>query len=311
MELIRGLHNLRPRHRGCVATIGNFDGVHLGHQRILEQVLVQARARRLKSTVILFEPQPQEFFAPDKAPPRLMTLRDKVRALREAGIDQLLLCRFDDAFRSQSAAQFVQRLLVDGLGIDYLVVGDDFRFGAGRDGDFAYLQQAGDKAGFEVTDTTTCLVDGERVSSTRIRAALQAGDLVLAAALLGKPYRISGRVRHGDKRGRELATPTANLAMRRVQSPVAGVYSVRVFGAGLSGAPGVANVGTRPTVNGSDNRLEVHLLDYSGDLYGKYLDVEFLHFQREEKKFDGLDALKAAIWQDIDQARHFFGLTER
>src|SRR5690606_23923721 len=186
MELIRGLHNLRPRHRGCVATIGNFDGVHLGHQRILEQVLVQARARGLKSTVILFEPQPQEFFAPDKAPPRLMTLRDKVRALREAGVDQLLLCRFDDAFRSQSAAQFVQRLLVDGLGIDYLVVGDDFRFGAGRDGDFAYLQQAGEKAGFEVTDTTTCLVDGERVSSTRIRAALQAGDLVLAAALLGR-----------------------------------------------------------------------------------------------------------------------------
>lgn len=307
MELIRGLHNLRQRHRGCVATIGNFDGVHCGHQRILEQLLLQAQARNLKATVMLFEPQPQEFFAPDTAPPRLMTLRDKVRALAAAGVDQLLCCQFDDRFRALSAKQFVQQILVGGLGVEYLVIGDDFRFGAGREGDFACLQHAGQAYGFTVTDTPTCVTGDERVSSTRIRAALQAGDLTQAQTLLGRPYRISGRVRHGDKLGRQLNTPTANLAMRRVQSPLAGVYSVRVSGAGLNQAPGVANVGTRPTVNGTDNRLEVHLLDYSGDLYGQYLDVEFLQFQRAEIKFDGLESLKAAIQQDIDCAKHFFG----
>lgn len=310
MELIRGLHNLRPRHQGCVATIGNFDGVHLGHQQILAQLLAQARERGVKSTVMLFEPQPQEFFAPESAPPRLMTLRDKVRALADAGVDQLLCCRFNDAFRSQTADEFVQNILVNGLGVEYLVVGDDFRFGAGREGDFSYLQKAGRENGFEITDTPTCLVDGERVSSTRIRSALQDGKLDIAAQLLGRPYRISGRVRHGDKLGRQLNTPTANLAMRRVQSPVAGVYSVRVSGAGLKQAPAVANVGTRPTVNGTDNRLEAHLLNFDGDLYGRYLEVEFLRYQRSELKFDGLDALKAAIQRDIDNAKLFFGITQ-
>jgi riboflavin kinase / FMN adenylyltransferase len=306
MELIRGLHNLRPAHRGGVATIGNFDGVHIGHRRILDQVIAEARQRNVPATVILFEPQPAEFFAPDKAPPRLMTLRDKVRALQRAGVDQVLCCRFDQRFRSQSAAEFVDSLLVRGLGICHLVVGDDFRFGADRSGDFAYLQRAGTEQGFSVSDTATCEIGAERVSSTRIRATLQQGDLELAAALLGHPYRISGRVRHGDKLGRQLGIPTANLAMRRVQSPVAGVYAVRVSGAGLSGAAGVANVGTRPTVDGIDNRLEVHLLDFAGDLYGQHLEVEFLHFLRPEKKYDGLEALVTAIRADIHNARAFF-----
>ena len=306
MELIRGLHNLRPAHRGGVATIGNFDGVHIGHRRILDQLIAEARARQVPATVILFEPQPAEFFAPEKAPPRLMTLRDKVLALRRAGVDQVLCCRFDQRFRSQSAAQFVDNLLVRGLGIVHLVVGDDFRFGADRCGDFAYLVEAGSQHGFTVADTPTCEIAAERVSSTRIRATLQNGELDLAAALLGHPYAISGRVRHGDKLGRQIGVPTANLAMRRVQSPVAGVYAVRVNGGGLQGAPGVANVGTRPTVNGTDNRLEVHLLDFSGDLYSRHLEVEFLHFLRPEKKFDGLEALTAAIHADIDNAKAFF-----
>ena len=306
MQLIRGLHNLRPGHRGGVATIGNFDGVHIGHRRILDQVIAEARARQVPSTVILFEPQPAEFFAPERAPPRLMTLRDKVQALRQAGVDQVLCCRFDEPFRRQSAEQFVDNLLLRGLAICYLVVGDDFRFGADRSGDFAYLRAAGAQHGFTVSDTPTCELDGERVSSTRIRAALQQGELDQAAALLGNPYRISGRVRRGDQLGRQLGVPTANLAMRRVQSPVAGVYAVRVSGAGLQDAPAVANVGTRPTVNGSDNRLEVHLLDYSGDLYGRHLQVAFLHFLRREKKYDGLEALTAAIHADIDNARAFF-----
>ncbi|MEE4249297.1 MAG: bifunctional riboflavin kinase/FAD synthetase [Alcanivoracaceae bacterium] len=306
MELIRGLHNLRAAHRGGVATIGNFDGVHTGHRRILDQVIAEARRRKVPSTVVLFEPQPAEFFAPDKAPPRLMTLRDKVRALRRAGVDQVLCCRFNERFRSQSAAEFVDNLLVRGLGIQSLVVGDDFRFGADRCGDFAYLQQAGVIHGFTVSDTPTFEVLGERVSSTRVRAVLQQGDLQQAAQLLGHPYTISGRVRHGDKRGRQIGVPTANLAMRRVQSPVAGVYAVRVNGAGLESAEGVANVGTRPTVNGVDNRLEVHLLDFAGDLYGRYLEVEFLHFLREEKKFDGLESLSKAIRADIKNAKAFF-----
>lgn len=311
MELIRGLHNLRAAHRGGVATIGNFDGVYSGHRRILDQVIAEARRRKVRSTVILFEPQPAEFFAPEKAPPRLMTLRDKVRALRQAGVDQVLCCRFNQRFRSQSAAEFVDNLLVRGLGIQSLVVGDDFRFGADRSGDFAYLQRAGAQYGFAVSDTQTFAVAGERVSSTRIRAALQQGELQLAAQLLGHPYTISGRVRHGDKRGRQIGVPTANLAMRRVQSPVAGVYAVRVNGGGLEsaspeGAWGVANVGTRPTVNGVDNRLEVHLLDFAGDLYGRYLEVEFLHFLREEKKFDGLESLTKAIRADIENAKAFF-----
>lgn len=307
MELIRGLHNLRPAHRGGVATIGNFDGVHMGHRRILEQMLEQARHYQAPATVVLFEPQPSEFFSPENAPPRLMTLRDKVVALGQVGIDQVLCCRFNEQFRSQSAAQFVDNLLVKGLAIRSLIVGDDFRFGADRSGDFSYLQQAGEQYGFTVSDTPTCEVGEERVSSTRIRALLQDGNLQQAAELLGHPYRISGRVRHGDKRGRQLGTPTANLAMRRVQSPVAGVYAVRVNGAGLTGAEGVANVGTRPTVNGSDNRLEVHLLDFNGDLYGRFLEVEFLHFLRNEKKFDGLDALTTAIRADIHSAKAFFG----
>ncbi|WP_348677948.1 bifunctional riboflavin kinase/FAD synthetase [Alcanivorax profundi] len=319
MRLIRGIHNLRETHRGCVATIGNFDGVHLGHQRILDQVITEARRRGLKSTVMLFEPQPQEFFAPDQAPPRLMSLRDKLIALREAGVDQVLCVRFNARFRALTAEAFVTGLLVDGLGVDYLVVGDDFRFGCGRDGDFAYLRQAGERFGFSVTDTATCEVDGERVSSTRIRAALSAGAFDLAAQLLGRPFAISGRVRHGDKIGRTLNLPTVNLALKRLQSPLKGVFAVSVSGAGLTDQPGAANMGTRPTVNGTENRLEVHLLDFceEGDgagfgkdgLYGKHLTVAFRHYVRAEEKFADLDQLKTAIWQDVEAVRDYFEKT--
>lgn len=306
MRLIRGIHNLGPEHRGCVATIGNFDGVHLGHQRILEQVIDEARQREALATVMLFEPQPQEFFAPDKAPARLTSLRDKLVALRACGVDQVLCARFNQAFRSLSAEAFVQELLVKGLDARYLVVGDDFRFGCGRDGDFAYLRQAGGRFGFEVTDTPTCQVDGERVSSTRVRSALEQGDFRLARRLLGRPYTISGRVRHGDKIGRTLEMPTVNLALRRLQAPLHGVYAVRTSGAGLERQPGAASVGTRPAVNGTENRLEVHLLDWEGDLYGKHLTVSFERFLRSEEKFASLDELKAAMQGDIERTRAYF-----
>ncbi|MED5388449.1 MAG: bifunctional riboflavin kinase/FAD synthetase [Pseudomonadota bacterium] len=319
MRLIRGIHNLRDTHRGCVATIGNFDGVHLGHQRILDQVIAEARRRGLKATVMLFEPQPQEYFAPRQAPARLMSLRDKLIALREAGVDQVLCVRFDERFRSLTAEAFVKSLLVDGLGVEYLVVGDDFRFGCGRDGDFAYLQQAGAQFGFDVTDTATCEVAGERVSSTRVRAALDDGDFALAETLLGRPFAISGRVRHGDKIGRTLNLPTVNLALKRLHSPLAGVFAVTVTGAGMVNQAGAANMGDRPTVNGTENRLEVHLLDYGEEgsdagadkdsLYGKHLTVAFHHYVRPEEKFADLDQLKTAIWQDVDAVRNYFEKT--
>ena len=306
MELIRGVHNLRPRHRGCVLTIGNFDGVHLGHQRILQRVREQADLLGLRPAVMLFEPQPMEFFAPDQAPPRLMSLRDKICALHRAGVEVLMCARFDERFRSQSAEEFVRHLLLDGLGVGHLVVGDDFRFGADRQGDFSYLCDAGGRFGFGVEDTPTCELEGERVSSTRIRSALVAGDLAGAERLLGRPYAISGRVRHGDAIGRTINVPTANLPLSRRRSPLAGVYAVRVSGAAGRPLNGVANVGHRPTVGGDEARLEVHLLDFDGDLYGRHLTVEFAHFIRGEKKFDGLDALKQAIQQDIEQAHAWF-----
>ena len=306
MELIRGVHNLRPRHAGCVATIGNFDGLHRGHRAMVEAVRRQARDRDEKAAVMLFEPQPVEFFAPDKAPPRLMTLRDKLRALAELEVDQVLCARFDDQFRSRSARNFVQQLLVDGLGVRHLVVGDDFRFGQDRAGDFDYLQTAGQEFGFTVEDTPTCEHGGARVSSTRIREALADGDLISAEALLGRPYSISGRVRHGDEIGRTIDVPTANLQPGQNRMAVAGVYAVTVTGGGLRDAPAVASVGRRPTVAGRENRLEVHVLDFAGDLYEQHLDVAFRHFIRPEEKYDGLEALKSAIRRDIEQARTYF-----
>ncbi len=306
MELIRGVHNLRARHAGCVATIGNFDGLHRGHLAIVEAVIDEARRRNEKSAVMLFEPQPAEFFAPDKAPPRLMTLRDKLRALAELEVDQVLCACFDERLRSRSARDFVQQLLVEGLGVRHLVVGDDFRFGQDRAGDFDYLRQAGREFGFTVEDTPTREHDGARVSSTRIREALAHGDLMTAEALLGRPYSISGRVRHGDEIGRTIDVPTANLQPGHNRMAVAGVYAVTVTGGGLQDAPAVANVGPRPTVGGRENRLEVHVLDFDGDLYERHLDVQFRHFIRPEEKYDGLEALKAAIRRDIEQARTYF-----
>lgn len=306
MLFIRGLHNLRPHHRSSVVTVGNFDGVHLGHQAIIKQVVNKARKLNCKATVILFEPQPAEFFAPDKAPARLMLLRDKLNAIKACNVDQVLCIPFNREFSSLTAQDFVERILVNGLGVRYLVVGDDFRFGKGRQGDFAFLQQAGTIHHFDVCDTTTVQTNNERISSTRIRAAINEHNFALAAQLLGRPYCISGRVRYGDQLGRTLDCPTANLLLSMVKAPVAGIYAVTVSGAGLNHWQGVASCGTRPTVNGKDNRLEVHLLDFSGDLYGKLLTVEFKRFIRPELSFSGLDELKAAIDNDILLTRQYF-----
>jgi riboflavin kinase / FMN adenylyltransferase len=311
MEVIRSLIQLRPHHQPCVATIGNFDGVHRGHQCVFEQLIEKAAAQGLPSVVISFEPQPQEFFARTQAPPRLTRLREKVLALRRFPIDRLLCLRFNQALASWSAADFIERVLVDGLGVRYLIVGDDFRFGCGRTGDYASLQAAGRQYGFEVANTPTFLLEGQRVSSTRVRAALNAGDMTEAVRLLGRPYTLCGRVAHGARLGRQLGFPTANIQLHRQSAPLLGVFAVQVRGLAAQPWPGVANLGMRPSVAGGEARplLEVHLFDFNRDIYGKQLEIEFLSRLREERKFASFDALRQQIAADAAQARQVLGVS--
>ena len=308
MRLIRGLHNLRARDRGCVATIGNFDGVHLGHRAVLRRLIERGRALGLPATVITFEPQPMEHFSPEVAPARLTRLREKLTAIADAGIERVLLLEFGPRLAAMDAHEFIRRVLVDGLGVRFLLVGDDFRFGRGRSGDYALLERVGrelgDARGFAVADLNTITHKDERISSTRVREALARGDLEQAAHLLGRPYRICGRVAHGDRRGRTIGFPTANLLLHRRVSPLSGVYAVRVQGV-VPGRdwPGVANVGRRPTVDGVDERLEVHLFDFDGDLYGAHLAVAFRLRLRGEQRFESFDALREQIARDARAAR--------
>jgi len=306
LELIRGLHNLRPRHRGGVATIGNFDGVHLGHQTVLGQLSEKAAELHLPATVILFEPQPNEYFGRGKIPPRLSRFREKFQTLRRFAMDRCVCIPFNAKLAQLSADDFIRRVLVDGLAVRYLVVGDDFRFGAGRRGDFAMLVRAGEEHGFQVVNMHTFAVDGERVSSTRIREALGQGDLSKAEKLLGRGYRMSGRVAHGDKRGRSIGFPTANIFLHRRSAPVTGVFTVETFGLQREPVPGVANVGSRPTVDGTRALLEVHLLDFDADIYGAHVHVEFLHRLRDERRFESFAALEQQIRKDAEQAAQFF-----
>ncbi len=306
MELIRGLHNLQPRHVGCVATIGNFDGVHLGHQAVLGQLVEKGQALGLPTTVIIFEPQPLEIFQPGKVPPRLTRLREKLQALKRYSVDRVLCINFNEHFAQLSAEDFIQRLLVDGLGVRYLVVGDDFQFGKGRSGNFAMLKQAGKDKGFQAVTMRTFSVDGERVSSTRVREALEQGNLEQAEKLLGRPYRMCGRVAHGDKIGRTLGIPTANIFLHRKRSPLHGIFVVEVFGLEHEPVWGAASIGSRPTVGGTRTLLEIHLLDFDDHIYGKHLQINFLHKIRDEEKYDTMDVLKARMMKDIEETRDWF-----
>jgi riboflavin kinase/FMN adenylyltransferase len=303
MELIRGIHNISSQHHGCVLTIGNFDGVHLGHQAVLEQVTAQAKLLGLPSTVMTFEPQPLELFTRDKAPARLTRLRDKYVQLSKLDIDRLLCVNFNRHFANLSADAFIKELLVNKLGVKFLVVGDDFCFGQGRTGNFAMLQQAGRDYGFEVVSTQSFCLQQQRVSSTAIRQALASNDLTVAKTMLGRDYSISGRVSHGRKLGRTIGFPTANIPLKRCVSPVSGVYVVEAHGIGQSPIGGVANIGQRPTVNGVRQQLEVHLFDFHANLYGKQIEVSLLHKLRDEKKFDSFDLLKQQIELDAEAAR--------
>jgi riboflavin kinase/FMN adenylyltransferase len=322
MRLIRGLYNIPSDFSGCVATIGNFDGVHLGHQAILQQLKKQGEQHQLPTVVMMFEPQPREFFAPDQAPARLANMSEKLQDLASFGIDYVLCLPFNQKLRSMSADQFIQSILLDGLKISHLIVGDDFRFGCDRTGDYQLLQKKGRESGFSVEDTQTFELEGERVSSTRVREYLSDNDLAGADKLLGRPYRMSGRIGYGRQLGRTIGVPTANVILQRNKLPMTGVYAVKAIEIEVAECnesqnldhagkaiewQGVANIGVKPTVAGiPEPSLEVHIFDFADNLYGKRLSIEFCQKIREEQKFNGLDELKAAIGNDMKVAREFF-----
>jgi len=306
MQLIRGLHNLQAEHQGCALTIGNFDGVHLGHLKILETLKTAAEERELSSCVMSFEPLPHEYFHRDSAPARLYRLREKWCALEATRIDYFLCCKFNQQLASLSADEFIEKILLDKLKVKYLLVGDDFRFGNKRCGDFIKLQQAGKQYGFEVYNSSSHCINNERISSTRVREALLADKLDLATQLMSRPYQICGRIAHGDKRGRTIGFPTANIKLHRHATAVHGVYAVHLTGEHNLSAYGVANIGKRPTVDGEHLQLEVHLFDFTGDLYGQQVCVEFKHKIRNEKRFDSFELLKEQIIKDSEQAKQYF-----
>lgn len=294
--------SLRASRGPWAVTIGNFDGVHLGHRALLDRVKSRARELGTGACVLTFEPHPREYFLKEAAPPRLSRLRDKLEQIAAAGIGRVHIARFDAALASLPAERFVEEVLVRGLGARWLAIGADFRYGRGRAGDFASLQKAGQAGGFEVEAIADVKVDGERVSSSSVRAALQAGDFARAERLLGRRYAISGRVVHGARLGRELGFPTANIPLRR-RPPLRGIYVVQVDGFG----PGVASLGLRPTVNPVPRPLlEVHLFASPGPLYGRSLRVEFLAKLREEEKYPDLQQLRTAIARDVARAQEYF-----
>jgi riboflavin kinase/FMN adenylyltransferase len=310
MVVTHGSLPARQAGRGQAVTIGNFDGVHRGHRALLERATGKARELNIGSCVLTFEPHPREFFAgrpaggtaEKRAPSRLTRLRDKLELMAAAGVERVHVARFDARFAALSADDFIEKVLVRGLGARWLAVGRDFRFGKGRAGDYAALEEAAGRYEFRLESVADVTLDGERVSSSAVRAALQAGDLRRAERLLGHTYSISGRVAHGEKLGRDLGFPTANIPLRR-PPPVAGIYVVEVEDFG----PAVASVGRRPTVNPvALPLLEVHLLDWRGDLYGRHLRVCFLEKLRDEEKYSDLDQLKNAIARDVRRAQEYF-----
>jgi len=306
MELVRGAHNLKVRHRPSVATIGNFDGIHRGHRAVIETLQAAGQRLGLPTTVVIFEPQPREFFAPNNAPGRITRLRDKLRVLASLGVDRTLCLRFDARLAAQSAEDFIQDLIVDGIGARFLMVGDDFRFGHRRRGDYGMLEEAARHQGFELQRMPTISHEGERVSSSRVRRSLAAGDMAMTEALLGRRLSISGRVVRGQALGRQLGWPTANLRFGHQSPPMRGIFNVLVHGLADQPWPGVASLGTRPTVNGVETLLETYLLDFSGDIYGRTISVELLEWQRPETDFKGLDALSEQIAADVASARQWF-----
>lgn len=306
-RLIRSLYNVKPAQHGGVVTIGNFDGVHVGHQALIARVVERARERAVPSTVITFEPHPFEYFGrANLTIPRITRLREKFTALAACGVDNVLILPFNQRLAELSASDFVQAVMADALQPCHMVIGDDFRFGRQRQGDFALLTELGQALGFSVEAMPTCEISNERVSSTRVRKALAEGDHALVRTLLGRPYSMMGRVRPGDQRGRVLGFPTANIYLHRQLTPVKGVYTVYMHGIGSDPIPGVANIGVRPTVDGTRSLLEVHLLNFNQDIYGRYVRVEFCQKLRDEMRYPNLDLLMQQIAIDVENAKNYF-----
>jgi riboflavin kinase/FMN adenylyltransferase len=305
MRLVRHINDLPfdEFKNGSVVTIGAYDGLHLGHEQLLERVNIASKQQGLPSIVMSFEPTPKEFFAASSPPARLMRFREKYDALSEHGIDIFFCPPFDEQMRDISASAFIRRILVHGLGARHIVIGDDFQFARRREGKLEHLQQASSALGYAVEQVPSIVVDGVRVSSTAIREALWDGELQRATALLGRPYRMSGKIIRGDKVGRTLGFPTANVDLRRRQSAVMGIFAVRVHG--LPGGPNdaVASVGTRPTFAGTKPLLEVHVFDFDEDVYGAYIHVDFIGRLRSEVKFDDISELVAQMHRDADNAK--------
>lgn len=290
-----------------VLTIGNFDGLHLGHRAMLERLAARGKELGLPTMVMTFEPHPRELFSPDQAPARLTSLREKLQLLDSCGVDRTCICHFNRKWAALTAEDFIERILVRGLGVKHLIIGDDFRFGKGRGGDFAMLQTAGQKHGFAVEAMHTVEVKGERVSSSAVREALAEGDLEHAARLLGRPYCIAGRVVHGDKIGRKIGYPTANVQLKRKRVPLAGIFAVNVTGLDKRHLPGAASLGVRPTLgHGLRPVLEVNLFDFDREIYRDHITVHFLHKMRDEVKFESLDDLQAQIGRDVADIRNYF-----
>ena len=304
MQILRGLYS--PDTNPIAVTIGNFDGVHLGHQALLDELRAVAQQRGLKTAVVIFEPHPREFFTPQQAPVRLTSLREKLEQFREIGVDRVHVCRFNAHFAKMAAEDFMHALS-EKMHAKFVLIGDDFRFGSGRVGDFALMEKVSLQRGFEVRAMHSVLHDGVRVSSTAIRAALADGKVRLARSYLGRPYSISGRVVHGDATGRKLGFPTANLQLKHNQPPLKGIYVVEVHSDGLGVLQGVASLGVRPTVKQDAKPvLEVHLFEFDRQIYGRHLRVEFLEKLRDEEKYPNLEALTRQIALDVENAKQWF-----
>lgn len=307
MLVSRGFSQKAPG--ATVLTIGNFDGVHLGHRALLARLKAIAEKKQLLPTVLTFEPHPRDFFAPDSAPARLSTLREKLELLADGGVAQTYVIPFNDHFARLSAHDFIARILVASLRVKHLIIGDDFCFGANRQGNFALLREAGQSHGFSVEAMCTVVVDGQRVSSSAVRSALESGDMDHAARLLGRPYSIDGRVVRGDQLGRQLGFATANMRIKHSNPPVLGVFAVEVDGLPGGVRRGVANVGIRPSAKTlARPLLEVHLFNFSADIYGAHLRVRFLHKLRNEVRFADFAVLKAQIAADVESAKNYFKL---
>lgn len=304
MQILRGLYS--PDLQPIAVTIGNFDGVHLGHQALLDELRAVAQQRGLRTAVVIFEPHPREFFTPQQAPVRLTSLREKLEQFREIGVDRVHVCRFNAHFAKMTAEDFMASLS-EKMHAKFVLIGDDFRFGSGRVGDFALMEKIGLQRGFDVRAMHSVLHDGVRVSSTAVRAALANGKVRLAREYLSRPYSISGRVVHGDATGRKLGFPTANLQLKHNQPPLKGIYVVEVHSDGLGVLQGVASLGVRPTVKQDAKPvLEVHLFEFDRQIYGRHLRVEFLEKLRDEEKYPSLEALTRQIALDVENAKQWF-----